>query len=345
MKRLAPILLLFLLSACSDDASSQRIQQRIYVFGTLVDITIDGAERDKAEAAIAAIDADFQRMHREWHAWKPGPLADANRAIAEGKSAVIPDSLIPIIAGSRELERQSEGLFNPAIGGLLQLWGFQADTPPNGPPPSPESIARWVDSAPSMAQVHLEGNTISSSNPAVQLDFGAFAKGYAVDLAIEKLRAAGMDNAIVNAGGDLHAIGKAEGERPWRVGVRHPQGKGVLAAIEVSGDEAVFTSGNYERYREHEGVRYMHILDPRSGMPVQGVTTVTVLHANGALADAAATALVVAGVGEWARIASRLGIEVAMLVDEAGVVHLTPAMLERVVFEGEVPVLDVVVLD
>ncbi len=345
MKRLALILLSLTLVACSGDDSPQRIHQQIYVFGTLVDITIDGAERERAEAAISAIDADFQRMHREWHAWKPGPLSAANQAIAAGKSAVIPDSLIPIIEHSRGLETRSEGLFNPAIGGLLQLWGFQADTPPNGPPPSPESIARWVDSGPSMAQVHLDGNAISSSNPAVQLDFGAFAKGYAVDLAIERLQEMGIANAIVNAGGDLRAIGRAAGQRPWRVGVRHPQGKGVLAAIEVSGDEAVFTSGNYERYREHEGVRYMHILDPRSGMPVQGVTTVTVLHENGALADAAATALVVAGVEGWPHIAKRLGLKAAMLVDEEGIVHLTPAMHERLSFEGEPPTLDIVELD
>jgi thiamine biosynthesis lipoprotein len=111
----------------------------------------------------------------------------------------------------------------------------------------------------------------------------------------------------------------------------------VLAALEVSGDESVFTSGNYERYREHEGVRYNHILDPRSGMPVDGVTSVTVIHDNGAVADAAATALVVAGPDEWHRIARQMGIKYVMLVDDKGVVYMNPRMQQRVQFQETPP--------
>lgn len=184
-----------------------------------------------------------------------------------------------------------------------------------------------------MEDILLEGDILTSTNPAVQLDFGAFAKGYAIDLAIRRLRGFGIENAIVNAGGDLRAIGSKAGQ-PWRVGVRHPQGGGVLASIEVRGDESVFTSGNYERYREHEGVRYQHILDPRTGMPVEGVTSVTVIHDNGAEADAAATALVVAGPDDWHRVARRLGIKYVMLVDDGGTVYVNPAMRDRLRFQS-----------
>lgn len=322
-----------LLTGCG---RSQPHQAQLYVFGTLVEIVLWDVSPAKGEQAIGRIRKEFQRMHREWHAWEPGPLVELNEAIAAGRPAEVPDSIIPLIEHSRVLYDRSEGLFNPAIGGLLELWGFQANEPPDGPPPSPESIEAWVAKDPGMDDLALRDGILHSSNPAVQLDFGAFAKGYAVDIAIRHLRRMGIDNAIINAGGDLRAIGSKDGA-PWRVGVRHPQGEGVLAAIEVTGDEAVFTSGNYERFREHEGVHYMHILDPRTGMPVEGVTSVTVIHDNGAEADAAATALVVAGRDDWNRIARRMGIRYVMLVVDDGTVYMNPAMRERVAFNGTPP--------
>lgn len=339
MKRLLTILTILLtvvvLGSCSEP-KHEASNYQVYVFGTLVDITLWGAKSEQEEKAVAAITQDFQRMHHDWHAWNPGPLVDINKAIAAGKPAKVIPSLIPIIKQSTILSRQSEGLFDPAIGGLLNLWGFQSDGRPNGPPPDKAAIAAWVDAAPRMDDLTLDGDILISSNPRVQLDFGAFAKGYAVDIAIQRLRDFGINNAIVNAGGDLRAIGSKDG-KPWRVGIRHPQGKGVLAALDVSGDESVFTSGNYERYREYEGVHYAHILDPRTGMPVDGVTSVTVIHDNGAVADAAATALVVAGPKEWHRIAKQMGIKYVMLVDDAGVVYMNPAMQKRVQFQDDKP--------
>ncbi len=336
MKPLHLLLLFITLSVAGCSPEPQRHDYQLYVFGTLVDISLWDVDEARASEAIATIGSDFQRMHREWHAWEPGPLVSLNESIAAGREAEVPESLLPIIEQSQQLFRQSDGLFNPAIGGLLGLWGFQSSERPNGPPPAAEAIAAWVASAPGMDDLHISDGVLRSDNPQVQLDFGAFAKGYAVDLAIERLRAMGIENAIVNAGGDLRAIGSKSGE-PWRIGVRHPQGNGVLAAIAVQGDEAVFTSGNYERYREYEGVHYTHILDPRSGMPVEGVTSVTVIHDNGAVADAAATALVVAGPEEWPRIARQMGIKYVMLVDDAGTVYLNPAMRERVDFGDALP--------
>ena len=167
------------------------------------------------------------------------------------------------------------------------------------------------------------------------IDLGAFAKGYALNLAIDQLREQGIDNAIVNAGGDLCVAGR-RGDRPWMIGIRHPLGEGVIASVGVSDGECVLTSGNYERYREHEGIRYAHIIDPRSGYPVRHVASATVISKDGGLADAAATALSVAGPQDWHRIASRMGLSEVMLVDDKGVVYLTPAMRKRINFEQEI---------
>jgi len=158
--------------------------------------------------------------------------------------------------------------------------------------------------------------------------------GNAVDLAIRHLQDMGITNAIVNAGGDLRATGR-HGERPWRVAVRKPGG-GIIGAVDVHGDEALFTSGNYERFRQDEQERYPHILDPRSGWPVEDVASVTVIAGEGILADAAATALVVAGLADWPAVAHTLGLNQVLLVDESGTVYLTPEMDQRVRFSGDV---------
>jgi thiamine biosynthesis lipoprotein len=181
-----------------------------------------------------------------------------------------------------------------------------------------------------MEDIVIDKNQVSSRNPAVQLDFGAIAKGYAVDLAIDKLRQLGVHNAIVNAGGNLKAMGK-KGNRPWSIGIRHPSGQGVLARVEVSGEESVITSGCYERFREYQGVRYCHIIDPRNGKPVTSLASVTVIACSGSLADAATTALMVAGKQEWQPVANQMGVKLVMVVDDKGEVSMTPAMKERVV--------------
>ncbi len=207
---------------------------------------------------------------------------------------------------------------------------------PKGSLPSFDAVRKLAAAAPTMADLEISGTRVTSRNPAVQLDFGAFAKGLALDRAIESLREAGIRHAIVNAGGDLNTMGSA-GERPWRIGIRHPVGWGLIGSADLREGEHMYTSGNYERFREHEGIRYAHIIDPRDGMPVKHIVSATVIHTDGALADAAATALTVAGPKDWHRVAKGMGVKFALLVDEEGTVHLNPAMAERVIFEPGQP--------
>ena len=168
----------------------------------------------------------------------------------------------------------------------------------------------------------------------MQLDFGGIAKGYAVDLTIARLRELGINNAIVNAGGDLRAMG-SHGDRPWRVAVRKPGG-GNIGSVQVDGDEAIFTSGNYERFRQDQTERYPHIIDPGTGWPAKDIASVTVITDEGLLADAAATALVVAGLEAWPEVARSLNLNQVAVVDENGAVYLTPEMEQRIQFTGEV---------
>ncbi len=318
-------------TSCQRPVAEYRETQ--YLFGTLVDFTIRGLDSTQAQAAVMAVGKDFQRMHTDWHAWKPGELSRLNQQLPDGEFHRVSPFLLPLIVQAGELEAQSDDLFNPAIGRLVKLWGFHSDTLPNGPPPSQSEIQALVKQHPRVGDILIDGDRVRCSNPAVSLDFGGFAKGVALDMAMQRLRRMGVQNAIINAGGDLNVIG-SHGDRPWKVGVRHPQGKGVLASVELKDGEVIYTSGNYERYREHEGVNYSHIIDPRTGMPVRHVASVTVIDTVGARADAAATALSVAGPHDWYRIARQMGLKFVMLVDEQGRVYMNPTMAQRIKFES-----------
>ena len=324
--RLSFLLPLLLLSGCHPDRGVHN--SRFLAFGTLVDLTMADVSREQAEAAASAIEQDFQRMNRAWHAWNPGPLGRVNKLLETGGWFSAPPSILPLVQRGKALSAVSDDLFNPAIGRLIEAWGFLRDDPENGRPPPPERIRELLRQNPRMGDIDIDGIRMRSRNPAVRLDFGAFAKGYGIDLAVAHLRELGIDNAILNAGGDLRAIGSRLGV-PWRIAIRRPGGSGMLGVVEVEGDESVFTSGDYERKFEWEGRRYSHIIDPRSGWPARGTTSVTVIHDDSTTADAAATALFVAGPDHWYRLARRMGLRYVLLVDDSGTLHMNPAMQRR----------------
>jgi FAD:protein FMN transferase len=324
------IALSFGLIGCQDD-SAKLFQVRIITFGTLVDISIWGAEPELARRAAHTLEQDFNYENDAWYAWRPGALARLNEHLASGSWFAAAPSMLPLIEAGQRLSRASGGLFNPAIGRLIELWGFQR-TPPPDHPPAAEAVAALVQQHPSMDDISIQGDRLRCTNAAVKLDLGGYAKGYALDLAVRRLRKMGIENAIINAGGDLRAIG-LHGGRPWRIGIRDPRTGGVLASIEVSGDESVMTSGDYQRFFEYQGQRYSHILDPRTGYPAQGTESATVIDGNATQGDAAATALFVAGPEQWPQVAKSMGIRYVLLVDSAGMVHMTPEMAARVHFE------------
>jgi thiamine biosynthesis lipoprotein len=301
-------------------------------FGTLIEVKIWGVSEKRGKQIVDVIAQDINFMHKTWHAWKPGGLFRANEMLVTGSKFSIGPSIIPLVQLSKKYAEHSGNRFNPAIGQLIKLWGFASDELPSGPPPSKAEISALLEKSPTMKDIVLDGVQLQSSNPAVRLDFGGFAKGYAVDLVIEHLKDLGIQNAIVNAGGDLRAIGQ-HGDRPWRVGIRNPRGEGVLASVDTGADESIFTSGDYERYFEYQGQRYHHIIDPRSGYPARGITSVTVFDNQAGRADAAATALFVAGVNEWFEVAQKMGVSGAMLITEDGTVHMTPNLEERIYFD------------
>jgi len=326
-----------LLTACQEPRVDHVYTTQIFVFGTVVDIEIAGVSEARGSELSASIADHFQRMHNDLHAWKPGKLDNLNTCLKTGQACAVSTELAAIITEATRLEQASNGLFNPAAGNLVRLWGFHTDNYPiHQPPPSNQAINHWLDARPAMSQLSLGHGTVTSSNPTARMDFGDFATGIPVDYAIGELHRANVAGGMINAGGDLRAFGKKHG-RPWRVAVRHPSTGSVLAGLEVSGDEAIFTSGNYARFGEHSGIRYAHILDPRTGQPVNRIASATVIAHQGSVADAAATALVVAGTRDWRSIATNMGLVHVLLVDDQGCLYLDQDMRQRLIFPGDVP--------
>jgi len=267
------------------------------------------------------------------HAWKPSELSGLNTAIAQGKRKVVSPELAAMLQDAAQLSARSEDLFNPTIGGLIQTWGFQADDF-KAVLPEEKQVASLVKANPQMSDLTISSNEVRSANKEVKLDLGGYAKGYALDRAASILKQQGINDALINIGGNVLALG-SHGKRPWRVGIQHPRKPGALATLELREGEAVGTSGDYQRYFEVDGKRYCHLIDPRNGHPVQGVQAVTIItHGTraGLLSDASSKPLFISGVAGWRSAADKIQLDEALLIDADGVVHLTTAMQKRLEF-------------
>ena len=329
------------LTACSKEPL---YQEQGYVFGTLVEVSVYGETEANATLAVAAVMQEFQRLHTLLHAWKPSALSDLNAAFAQGKSATVSAELQLILQNATQLSIQSDGLFNPAIGSLVQRWGFHADEFKPALPDEKQLI-KLLSQHPQMNDIAIKLVTnnknahydVSSRNRSVQLDLGGYAKGYALDRAAALLRKMKVQNALINIGGNVMALGR-HGTRDWRVGIQHPRKPGPLATLALHDGEAIGTSGDYQRYFELGGKRFCHLIDPRNGQPAQGVQAVTVLtHGEqaGVLSDATSKPLFISGANNWMQAATKMQLDNALLIDEKGTVHLTAAMQKRLEFTDQ----------
>ncbi len=303
----------------------------ILQFGTLIDVTLHDVEPSLANIALDQLEQNFKNYHEDWTPWQDSALTRTNQQLQTGETFIPAAEIMPLLTTCMGLAEQSRDLFNPAIGQLIRLWQMHRHDEADISPPHAEQIAALVRQQPSLSRLSFSGNKLHNSNTAIDLNFGAFAKGYAIDLSMNYLQSLGIEHAVINAGGDLSVRGKT-GNRAWRIGIRHPRKDSIIASLEAEDGESIFTSGDYERFYTYEGKRYHHILDPRTGYPATATSSVTVIHDNAGVADAAATALFIAGPAQWHDIARRMGIKYVMLIGSDNTIYMNPAMLQRVKF-------------
>ncbi len=321
---------LLLLASCNPKEPLYNTQT--YVFGTLVDISIYGESDERSQAVATAIINNYNQLHHRLHAWKPSEISAINHAFAEGKTAhdVSPD-IVKMIEEIKVLSTQSQGAFNPAIGHLIELWGFQSDSfIPHQV--EAEKIQALVAKNPRMNDIVVDGNNLYSNNPAVKLDLGGYAKGYALDIGLAYLQAQHIQNALINIGGNIIALGQ-HGNKPWRVGIQHPRQPNAIASIELPSGWAIGTSGDYQRYFELDGKRHCHIINPATGYPVQDIQSVTVLippqKNAGVLSDVASKPIFIAKPNARVIAANAVGIKHFLIIESANNIEVSGAMQKR----------------
>jgi len=307
----------------------QRIEGK--VFGTVVEVSIFGESEARANVLGKKVLDEFNRLHKKFHAWQPSALTALNDSIARGEWYQADAEMVYLLKSATELAEKSDHMFNPAIGHLVRLWGFQTDdiTPQE---PARGEVKRWVDADPQMTDLVYDGTRISSRNKAVMLDLDGYAKGYALDCAARILRAEHVKAALIDVGGNILAIGRP-GNRPWRVGIQDPRGAGLVASVPLRDNEAIGTSGDYQHYFIKEGKRHPHIIDPRTGETIDLVASVTIITSGGddvgTRSDGYTKPLFIAGPRRWKAMAKRLGLTEVMLIDANKNVEITPAMRKR----------------
>ncbi len=286
---------------------------RFVAMGTFLDITVpkdgDPAAMRKAVSAVREVENSLSYF------MPSSEVGRFNRNASEGSTITLSKDFASVLQAGRKINQASGGAFDPTVVPLLVAWGFRDNGSASGRLPSDRELQAAMDRT---GMNHLlfagDNRTLSVDRDGVKLDLGGIGKGYGMDRAAMALAAAGV-NGMVNGGGDIATVGWAEADEPWAIGVRDPLRPGrIFATLQLPGGQAVATSGNYEQFRELNGQRISHIIDPRTGAPADRVVSATVLAGKAVDADAIATACTAMSPMEAVDMCNRLpGVE-ALLV-------------------------------
>ena len=283
-----------------------RINRSRILLGTVVEVQIWETDRKKAEASIEKafeeikrIDDLFSTYNEDSPVWKlnynQDTLINADPEIFS--LMILCDSIYNITYGS----------FDVSLNKLLTTWGFDGDDP--FLPADDKISSALLNSGWNNIEL-LEDNSFKR-RAGTELNFGAIAKGYAVDKAVNVLIKLGINSALVNAGGEIKTIGD-----DWVIGIQHPGNQNRIIEKVNPGEMSVATSGDYEKYYELDGKRYHHILNPKTGYPADSLISVTVLNKSCTIADALATAVVVLGKAKGLRLIENLPETEVMIIDK-----------------------------
>lgn len=273
-------------------AEEEPVTRETFVMGTAAWITIHGLSEEEAGEAAEEAFRELHRIEAMMSNWKKeSELSRLNRD-SDGKPYDISRELYYVLERSIYYSHLTAGAFDVTARPLVRLWGFQG-----GSAHLPDSMEiEQTMSLVGYEKVMLDGESTSiMMPPGMELDLAGIAKGYGVDRAASILRGRGVENALVNIGGNIYAFGSPPGKKGWRIGIRDPRGGREVVGSLLLVNEAVSTSGNYENYVEIEGAIYGHIIDPRVGRPVSHILSVTALAPTAIEADALSTGFFVLG--------------------------------------------------
>lgn len=318
------ILFLTLLS-CTEPADTLRIyEQEKVMMGTVMKIkaVAKGDAEAKTEEAFGAAFREISALESELSEWQPAsPVSAVNRK-AGLEPVEVPEAVVTVTQKALDIAEVTEGAFDVTFKPIGRLWNVKERTSPP-PPDSIRAALKQVD----YAQIELDTlqNTLFLKKQGMEIGFGGIAKGYAAFRAGEVLEAYGITDYIINAGGDLYVRGK-KGDRQWTSGIKNPDSKQKkpLLAFSVVKACGIATSGDYESYFVHEGTRYHHIIDLKTGYPARGVKSVTVFSEDPSKADAYATAFFILGHEHALRVVEQDPSLAFILIDSKNRVFRSP---------------------
>jgi len=310
--------------AQSEPVVAKRAQMQM---GTLVKITAVARSESMAQAAATAGFAEIHRLEELLSTWIPTSELSRVNTLAGRRPVSVSEETMTVVQAAIQVAEMTQGGFNIAIGPAVDAWnvieGRRIPTESEL-----EAIRSLVDLE--AVQVDVQEQTIYLAKTGMRIDVGGIGKGYAADQAVMAMKRAGALAGVVALSGDIKTFGQLPGGRKFPIGIQHPRKEGeVLAFIDLE-NEAVSTAGDYERFFEHAGVRYHHILDPKTLQPARGCQSVTVIARDGLWADGLDTGIFVMGVESGMRLVEALPDVEAILVDHEGSVHVSSGLRDRI---------------
>lgn len=323
------LLLIMVMTGCAGMISHSRnvvVKRAQMHMGTLVTITAVASDLGVGHKAIQAGFNEIKRLERLLSTWIPE--SELSRVNAEAGSRPVPVSkeTLDLVIRSLDLARLTDGGFNIAMGPAVESWSV---TERQRIPSDEELQGLKVLVDVTAIQVDLETRTIYLLHKGMKIDVGGIGKGYAADRAAEEMKKAGAQGGVVALSGDIKTFGTLPDAAGFPVGIKHPRLEGVLIAVIDLRDEAISTAGDYERFFERDGIRYHHILDPKTLEPARTCQSVTVIGKEGTLVDGLDTGIFVLGPEKGMALIERLpGVE-ALIVDDQGRMMVSSGLRAR----------------
>lgn len=309
---------LLFLTGCSAESSPEPVQGTFFAMDTVMDFTIYGESGliDQSESLIASLESLVS-------------VTDANSelyAINQTGSGTLTGKASSLMEQALEICRRTDGALDLSIYPIVRAWGFTTGSYQVPDEAEIQALLPLVD----YRKIQYDAATGTVTLPeGMEIDLGSVAKGYAGQLAAQMLRNSGVESALLNLGGNVQTVGAKPDGSPWQIGIKDPQGEDAMMVLSVE-DQAVVTSGGYERYFEQDGQTYWHIMDPSTGHPADsGLISVTIVGDEGVVCDGLSTALFVMGLEKAADLWAQSGDFEAVFVTASGEVYITEGLRDR----------------
>lgn len=329
MVLLLPIFLALVMAGCAGHSLSPShvvVKRAQMHMGTLVSITAVASDTGTGHKAVQAGFDEIRRLERLLSTWIPTSELSRVNAEAGRYSVRVSPETFEIVSRSIEIARLTEGGFNIAIGPAVEAWSVtnRQDIPTDGELHGLKDLVDWATIG-----LNHDEHTIFLPRRGMRIDVGGIGKGYAADRAAIEMKRAGALGGVVALSGDIKTFGAFPDGGGFLVGIKHPRQEGALIAVIDLRDEAISTAGDYERFFERDGIRYHHILDPKTLQPARTCQSVTVIGREGVLVDGLDTGIFVLGPERGMALVERLpGVE-AVIVDDQGGVTVSSGLRAR----------------